>query len=278
MIRLLTIFTLLFCVRVVIAAERNLDPVELKLISSHSKVAPGEIFKIGVFFKIDPGWHVYWKYPGEAGLPTVPNFILPAGYTIGEIHWPLPDRFVQGPNLSGFGYSDELLLTADATVPLNVSPGEFQLSAKVRWLSCSDVCVPGRKEISLPINVGERLTGPDKELFESWSSRLPALESESTNLFEKSLPVISEQPDGITVEVEIRWHASVEDIDWYPAPQPPAEVRNPKILTLQNISKVTFDIFHPRGEKELTAIDSLLVFKSAGKRVGVSVPIMFNFN
>jgi len=34
----------------------------------------GEAAEAGLYFKIDPGWHVYWKNPGDAGEP--PHIML----------------------------------------------------------------------------------------------------------------------------------------------------------------------------------------------------------
>src|ERR1043165_6654702 len=45
-------------------------------------VQPGKAFTLGIRLKIEPGWHTYWKNPGDAGLPmrqpylTHPTFPL----------------------------------------------------------------------------------------------------------------------------------------------------------------------------------------------------------
>ena len=37
-----------------------------------------------------PGWHTYWKFPGDAGIPTELKWKLPPGWKVGEIQWPIP--------------------------------------------------------------------------------------------------------------------------------------------------------------------------------------------
>jgi hypothetical protein len=44
--------------------------VKAELRADVSAVKPGEEFTLGVLLKIKPKWHIYWKYPGDAGLAT----------------------------------------------------------------------------------------------------------------------------------------------------------------------------------------------------------------
>src|SRR5262250_2054351 len=52
------------------AAPDSVKPrIELRLLVDPTP-APGRVARVGVLFTLDPGWHVYWRNPGEAGLPT----------------------------------------------------------------------------------------------------------------------------------------------------------------------------------------------------------------
>ena len=44
--------------------------VKAQLIADTNAVAQGKSFTVGLFLRIAPGWHTYWKYSGDAGLPT----------------------------------------------------------------------------------------------------------------------------------------------------------------------------------------------------------------
>ncbi|MEK7706658.1 MAG: protein-disulfide reductase DsbD domain-containing protein, partial [Verrucomicrobiota bacterium] len=60
------------------------------LILSASAAKPGETITAGVHLKMDPGWHTYWKNPGESGKATEIKWQLPPGITAREIQWPRP--------------------------------------------------------------------------------------------------------------------------------------------------------------------------------------------
>src|SRR4051794_36086107 len=44
--------------------------VDAKLVANTNSVAPGKPFKVGLLLRMVPGWHTYWKFPGDAGIPT----------------------------------------------------------------------------------------------------------------------------------------------------------------------------------------------------------------
>src|SRR5688500_19515152 len=90
--------------------------VQAQLLADVSAVKPGEEFTLGVLLKIKPKWHIYWKYPGDAGLPTTVKWKLPdasaAASPQPELRFPLPVRFDQPGDVVGYGYKDEVLLMA----------------------------------------------------------------------------------------------------------------------------------------------------------------------
>lgn len=61
-------------------------------------------FTIGVHLPIRSGWHVYRKYPGDAGLATSVRWSVPEGFSVSELVWPVPTRFVQAGEIEGIGY------------------------------------------------------------------------------------------------------------------------------------------------------------------------------
>src|ERR671912_492530 len=80
------------------AAQVPKDLVKAELLADVASVKPGEEFTLGVLLKIKPKWHIYWKYPGDAGLPTTVKWKLPdasAASPQPELRFPLPVRFDQ---------------------------------------------------------------------------------------------------------------------------------------------------------------------------------------
>ena len=39
----------------------------IELLVPRNAVKPGETFPVGVKFTLQPGWHIYWKNPGDSG-------------------------------------------------------------------------------------------------------------------------------------------------------------------------------------------------------------------
>ena len=57
-------------------------------------IVPGKPFTVGLLLRMAPGWHTYWKFSGDAGLPTELKWKLPPGWKIGDIQWPIPLKTV----------------------------------------------------------------------------------------------------------------------------------------------------------------------------------------
>src|SRR5687767_14969805 len=66
------------------ASDEGNPRVETELRVDVSQVKPGDTFRVGVHFRMDPGWHVYWKNPGDSGLATEVSWDMP-GVTVGEL-------------------------------------------------------------------------------------------------------------------------------------------------------------------------------------------------
>lgn len=71
---------------------------------------------LGLHMQHTPGWHTYWKNPGQAGMATSLQWQLPTGWEAGEIAWPVPVKFMAG-GLVNFGYADNVLLAVPVRIP-----------------------------------------------------------------------------------------------------------------------------------------------------------------
>ncbi len=146
--------------------------VELKVLPQ--ALTAGKPAQAGIFFKIEPGWHVYWKNAGDAGEPPHIRWTLPDGITAGQLDFPAPKRLPLGP-LMDFGYEDEVLFPLTLDVASTSKTGPAVLHAKVDWLVCSDRCLPGKAELEISRAVSDHPSspGPDAGLFKEAASRLP---------------------------------------------------------------------------------------------------------
>ncbi len=133
------------------AGQKKPAPVSARLLSSVDAVVPGKIFRLAILLKQEPGWHTYYKIPGDSGMPTSVKWTLPAGFTVSDLIWPKPLKFEEG-GLTTYGYKDQAFLAVDVTAPADLKVGtELTLQANVRWLSCKEVCLPGKAELKLSL-------------------------------------------------------------------------------------------------------------------------------
>ncbi|HTE95614.1 MAG TPA: protein-disulfide reductase DsbD domain-containing protein, partial [Bradyrhizobium sp.] len=68
--------------------------VKAQLIADTDGIAPGKAFTVGLLLHMEPHWHTYWKFSGDAGLPSEIKWTLPPGWKAGEIQWPVPLRLM----------------------------------------------------------------------------------------------------------------------------------------------------------------------------------------
>ena len=45
-------------------------PLDIKLVSEVTSIAPGQPFYVGLALPHGEGYHTYWKFPGIVGVPT----------------------------------------------------------------------------------------------------------------------------------------------------------------------------------------------------------------
>ena len=126
-------------------------------------LVPGQTTTLALVIKPNPDWHTYWQNPGDSGLPTQIEWQVPAGFAVGAIQWPYPQRISMAP-LTNFGYAGEVWLLSDLSVPSSAQPGtEVTMQAKASWLICHDICVPEQAELTVVLPVRERSEGdPDQ--------------------------------------------------------------------------------------------------------------------
>jgi thiol:disulfide interchange protein DsbD len=122
--------------------------LHVQLVAPEDQIYPGGNNMLGLYFKLEPGWHVYWKNAGDSGEPPRIRWTLPAGVTAGPLQFPAPKRLPLGP-LMDFGYENEVLYPIKLDVAPNVKSGKAELIANVDWLVCREVCIPGKAELKL---------------------------------------------------------------------------------------------------------------------------------
>lgn len=126
--------------------------VEAEIVTEHAAFTPGSEQWIALRMETAKHWHVYWKNPGDSGLPTKTAWTLPDAWTISEPYWEIPQRIVLYP-LVNYGYEGESLIAFRLRIPANETPGRKEITAKASWLVCKEECIPEKAELKLSVEV-----------------------------------------------------------------------------------------------------------------------------
>lgn len=114
-------------------------------------------FLAGVEMEIDPGWHTYWRKPGDSGSAPVFGWSKSDNIDYAHVRWPAPRRF-DNPGDVTYGY--------DATViwPVLVMPRAAEkpvaLHLELFYAVCSQICVP--HDVTLELTVPAALKADGK--------------------------------------------------------------------------------------------------------------------
>jgi DsbC/DsbD-like thiol-disulfide interchange protein len=147
-------------------------PLKVELISEQTRSSPGQPLWVGLLFRLDQGWHIYWQNPGDSGQPPKVQWELPPGFVAGSIRWPQPIR-LGGGSVVDYGYEGQLLLMAPIEGPSTSKATPLpSLSADVKYIVCRDVCIPGKAHVTLSGPAGGDWV-PWRALFELTRAQLP---------------------------------------------------------------------------------------------------------
>lgn len=108
-----------------------------------------DALRAGIEIKVAPGWHTYWRYPGDSGVP--PRFTFPGSDNVGavKVSYPAPHTITDETGTT-IGYNDNVVF------PLRVVPRQkgkpVTLRLHVDYAVCEKMCVPveAKTELTLP--------------------------------------------------------------------------------------------------------------------------------
>jgi len=218
----------------------------------------GNMRQVGLYFKLEPGWHIYWKNPGDAGEPPHIQWTLPVGIAAGPLQFPAPKRLPLGP-LMDYGYEGEVLYPIDIKVGNNIALGQAKLHARVDWLVCRGSCIPEKTELETALNVTPFTTSTrpgapgDKEIWNTYAGKLPVAFTTGTKV--RFQP--TREGFRLTVETGKRETQAIffpedQDILDNPAPQKLTSTANGLVLDLKKDASLTANPAKLRGVLELS--------------------------
>lgn len=149
--------------------------VTASLLSSTNAVVPGQPFDVGLLLEMAPGWHTYWEYSGDAGLPTRITWTLPEGFVAGPIQWPAPEAKLEPGNIQTYAYAGRVLLITTIVPAPGLKPGgNITIQAQAKWLVCKDLCIPGSASLDLTLPAATQGSPANAELFDAFRAQLPS--------------------------------------------------------------------------------------------------------
>ncbi|MEN6543329.1 protein-disulfide reductase DsbD domain-containing protein [Parvibaculum sp.] len=177
------------------------SPARLQLVAAVSGHG-AEPFLAGIRMEMAPGWHTYWRVPGDSGF--APKFDWSASRNVAsvDLRWPAPERF-DAPGDSTFGYAKEVVW------PVLVTPKDakkpVKLALKFSYGICSNICVPGEAELTLAIPAStDAAPTPEAEIIDRFLARVPREPADPS--------LVSVRSDGSALRVRYRGAGEVPQL------------------------------------------------------------------
>lgn len=112
--------------------------------------------RLGLHFNLEPGWHIYWRTPGDTGYPPQLDWNKSTNLAMSEILWPTPARVRETITddfiTESYVYSDEVLFPL-RLAPINASQA-INVNLEVHFAICAELCIPDSANFSLTIPPG----------------------------------------------------------------------------------------------------------------------------
>ena len=144
----------------------------MSLVSALTATDRLEEIPLGLKVRLSEGWKIYWRSPGDAGLPTEVGFAPGTAYpgqTL-EMDFPIPSRFSLF-GLDTYGYGDEVVFPLRLRGHIAGQP--MNLQVQVNALVCADICIPVGGLLGLDLPAGQGGASPDAQAIARYASLVP---------------------------------------------------------------------------------------------------------
>jgi DsbC/DsbD-like thiol-disulfide interchange protein len=124
----------------------------MRLIAGSTEANSPGALRAGIQMQLEPGWHTYWRYPGDSGVPPRFDFAESDNVKSATVLWPAPRRFPDGAGGHSIGYSGTVIF------PVHVVPVDagkpVTLRLKADYAICETVCIPAEGKVALKLPAG----------------------------------------------------------------------------------------------------------------------------
>lgn len=189
--------------------------------------APAEAtqYRVGVELRMDPGWHTYWRYPGDSGVPPKIDFSDSENVSDAKVFYPAPQGFTDESGIF-IGYRDHVIY------PVHVTPRDSKKPVKLKldlfYAVCDKLCVPASGHTDLTITPGQP-SGYDDRLAKAEAAIPKRVSQQQAQLSLKRITIESKPAVelDIATDKDIQVFAEGPTAEWaLPIPKPVAGVTN----------------------------------------------------
>nr|WP_052711936.1 protein-disulfide reductase DsbD domain-containing protein [Elstera litoralis] len=142
----------------------------VRLLTATEAVGGVDRVTLALEFRFAPGWHGYWRTPGEAGLPPTLDWNGTQNLISADPRFPPPIRTTL-LGIETFAYKGGLVLPIEAKL-LDGSQS-LPLKLGVDYLACAEICVPYRADLALTLPPGAASPAPEATLIAAALAQLP---------------------------------------------------------------------------------------------------------
>ena len=159
---------------------------QVRIVSASTGYNKDNKILLGLQFQLAKDWKIYWKQPGESGLPPKLDWYNSTNIKKATVNWPMPIRF-DSQGLSTIGYQDEVILPIEIVVTNSKKP--LILKTKLNYLTCNKICIPYETKLNLDIMPSKPQPTKHSQLIKSFFDKVPKNDERGT-VSTKTLKVI----------------------------------------------------------------------------------------
>ena len=100
----------------------------------------GAVLLGGIAIQLQPGWHTYWRTPGDSGVPPRFDFSKSDNVEAVAVLYPAPQKFDDGAGGISLGYTHKVVLPLRITAKDANKP--VTLRAEINYAVCEKICIP----------------------------------------------------------------------------------------------------------------------------------------
>jgi suppressor for copper-sensitivity B len=142
----------------------------VRLVSATEATGTAARLDLGLEFNLAPGWHIYWRAPGDVGYPPSADWTGSDNLQAATLAWPAPHRYTL-LGVDSIGYVGDVVLPVLATLAHPGAP--LRLNAALDWLACSDICVPYQATLALDVPSGTAAPSAEAPLVARAAAAVP---------------------------------------------------------------------------------------------------------